>query len=71
MKMTVKERQLRAWKIRQEAEGYDVSGVKTLEDAENYFKNPKKKNAKAKAPKAPAKAKAKAPADGTEEPIEE
>lgn len=31
---------LRLWKIRQEAEGYDVSGVKTLEEAEHYFDNP-------------------------------
>lgn len=32
-----KERLLRLWKIRQEQEGYDVSGVKTLEEAEHFF----------------------------------
>lgn len=38
MKESVKERRLRLWKIRQEQEGYDVSKVKSLEDAENFFK---------------------------------
>lgn len=32
-----KERLLRLWKIRQEQEGYDISGVKTLEEAEHFF----------------------------------
>ena len=32
-----KERLLRLWKIRQEQEGYDVSGVKTLEEAKHFF----------------------------------
>ena len=34
---TRKEKMLRLWKARQEAEGYDVSGVKTLEEAERFF----------------------------------
>lgn len=38
MKESVKERRLRLWKIRQEQEGYDVSKVRTLEQAENFFK---------------------------------
>lgn len=32
-----KERRLRLWKERQEAEGHDVSGVTTLEQAEHFF----------------------------------
>lgn len=32
-----KEKRLRLWKARQEAEGYDVSGVTTLEQAEHFF----------------------------------
>lgn len=32
-----KERLLRLWKIRQEQEGYDVSNVKTLEEAKHFF----------------------------------
>jgi hypothetical protein len=32
-----KEKQLRLWKARQEAEGYDVSGVTTLEQAKHFF----------------------------------
>lgn len=67
MKNSVTERRLRAWKIRQEAEGYDVSGVNTLEDAEKFFDNLKKKAPKAPKAKAPKAPKA---ADGTEEPIE-
>ncbi len=31
------EKLLRLWKARQEAEGHDVSGVKTLEEAEHFF----------------------------------
>lgn len=31
------EKLLKLWKARQTAEGYDVSGVKTLEDAERFF----------------------------------
>lgn len=45
MKQKREDRLLRQWKIRQEAEGHDVSEVKTLEDAENFFKK-KKKEAK-------------------------
>ena len=42
MKEPRKEKLLRLWKIRQEAEGYDVSNVKTLEEAEHFFdKEPK------------------------------
>lgn len=31
------ERLLRLWKIRQEQEGVDVSGVKTLEEAKHFY----------------------------------
>ena len=34
---TQKEKRLRLWKARQEAEGYDVSGVTTLEQAAHFF----------------------------------
>ena len=34
---TIRERRLRLWKARQTAEGHDVSGVKTLEEAEHFF----------------------------------
>ena len=34
---TQKEKQLRLWKARQEAEGHDVSGVTTLEQAAHFF----------------------------------
>ena len=38
---------LENWKMRQEAEGYDVSNVNTLEEAEHFFdNNPPKKTAK-------------------------
>lgn len=43
MKEPRKEKLLRLWKIRQEAEGYDVSNVHTIEEAEHYYKNPIKK----------------------------
>lgn len=33
----IRDRRLRLWKARQEAEGHDVSKVKTLEDAERFF----------------------------------
>lgn len=36
MSRNIRERRLRLWKIRQEAKGYDVSKVKTLEDAERF-----------------------------------
>ena len=36
MSRNIRERRLRLWKIRQEAKGYDVSKVKTLEDAEKF-----------------------------------
>ena len=52
MKMNIKERRLKLWKMRQEEEGYDVSEVNTLEDAEHFFdKQPKVKKEK-KQPKA-------------------
>lgn len=35
--MRNKDKLLKLWKIRQEAEGYDVSGVNTLEEAEHFF----------------------------------
>ena len=34
---TQKEKRLRLWKARQEAEGHDVSGVTTLEQAEHFY----------------------------------
>lgn len=34
---SIKEKRLRLWKARQEAEGHDVSGVTTLEQAEHFF----------------------------------
>lgn len=39
---------LKLWKMRQEAEGIDVSSVNTLEEAENFFdkKNTKKNTSK-------------------------
>ena len=40
---TIRERRLRLWKARQEAEGYDVSKVKTLEEAEHFFDRKRKK----------------------------
>lgn len=47
-----KERLLRLWKIRQEQEGYDVSGIKTLEEAEHFFdKKTTKKGASKKTTK--------------------
>lgn len=36
MSRNIKDRRLRLWKIRQEAKGYDVSKVRTLEDAEKF-----------------------------------
>ena len=32
-----KDKLLRLWKARQEAEGHDVSGVNTLEEAKHFF----------------------------------
>lgn len=37
MKEDQKAKRLRLWKARQEAEGHDVSGVTTLEQAEHFF----------------------------------
>ena len=34
---TQKEKRLRLWKARQEAEGHDVSGVTNLEQAAHFF----------------------------------
>ena len=47
MKEKREERLLRLWKIRQEREGKDVSGVSTLDEAKTFYK--KKKGRKAKA----------------------
>lgn len=58
MKEDQKAKRLRLWKARQEAEGYDVSGVTTLEQAEHFFDKkedpevPEKPNKKEKKPKA-------------------
>lgn len=38
MKKSMEERRLKLWKVRQEAKGYDVSNVKTLKEAEDFFK---------------------------------
>lgn len=38
MSRNIKDRRLRLWKIRQEAKGYDVSKVRTLEEAEAFNK---------------------------------
>lgn len=46
MKQRREEKLLRQWKIRQEAEGYDVSKVTTLEEAEKFFEKKSKKKAK-------------------------
>lgn len=56
-KESVKERKLRLWKTRQEAEGHDVSGVTTLEQAEHFFDKKPKAEAPAQ-PKAPSQKKA-------------
>lgn len=48
MKEDQKAKRLRLWKARQEAEGYDVSGVTTLEEAEHFFD---KKDTPPEAPK--------------------
>lgn len=37
MKKQREEKLLKLWKIRQLQEGYDVSSVRTLEEAENFF----------------------------------
>ena len=34
---TQQEKRLKLWKARQQAEGHDVSGVTTLEQAEHFF----------------------------------
>lgn len=51
MKQKREDRLLRQWKIRQEAEGHDVSEVKTLEDAENFFKKKAKDDKTEEPPK--------------------
>lgn len=43
MKEKREDKLLRLWKNRQEAEGYDVSKVKTLKQAEKFFDKPQKK----------------------------
>ena len=48
MKEDQKAKRLRLWKARQEADGYDVSGVTTLEQAEHFFD---KKDTPVEAPK--------------------
>ena len=50
--MTQREKRLKLWKARQTAEGYDVSGVTTLEQAEHFFD--KKEEPAAPAVPAPA-----------------
>ena len=66
MKESVKERRLRLWKIRQEKEGYDVSKVKSLEDAENFFKKKKPPRLKAE-PEAEPKPEEASEAEGNED----
>ncbi len=48
MKEKRETRLLRLWKVRQEREGKDVSGVKTLKQAEEFYK--KKKGGRKKPP---------------------
>lgn len=49
MRESIKARRLRNWKVRQIAEGYDVSKVNTLEEAEHFFdKKTKEQKAKTK-----------------------
>lgn len=48
MKQRREERLLRLWKIRQEAEGHDVSGVTTLAEAEKFFEKKPEKPKKTK-----------------------
>ncbi len=50
MKESIKARRLRNWKARQIAEGYDVSKVNTLEEAEHFF-DKKAEESKAKTKK--------------------
>ena len=51
---SIKDKRLRLWKARQEAEGHDVSGVTTLEEAEHFFdkKDEPKPMEEAEAPEA-------------------
>ena len=44
------ERLLRLWKIRQEQEGVDVSGVRTLEEAKHFYDKKPTKKATSKKP---------------------
>lgn len=48
----IKEKRLRLWKARQEAEGHDVSGVTTLEQAAHFF-DKKEETQPAEAPEVP------------------
>lgn len=50
MKESIKARRLRNWKARQIAEGYDVSKVNTLDEAEHFF-DKKAEESKAKTKK--------------------
>lgn len=63
MKEPIRERRLRLWKIRQEAEGYDVSKVHTLDDAERFFK-------KKKHPRVKSTEKTQSEADDTDDTVE-
>ena len=49
------ERKLRLWKARQEAEGHDVSGVTTLEQAAHFFDKKQPKKPEQKTPEQPKK----------------
>lgn len=67
-----KDKLLRLWKARQEAEGHDVSGVNTLEEAKHFFDKkeapkPPEAPAATKEPKDPNKKKPKAPKKPKEE----
>lgn len=57
---SIKDKRLRLWKARQEAEGHDVSGVTTLEEAEHFF-DKKEAPKLPEVPEKPKKPKAKAP----------
>lgn len=57
--MTQREKRLKLWKARQTAEGYDVSGVTTLEQAEHFFDKQEESTAPEE-PEKPKKPRAKA-----------
>ncbi|MCQ2087687.1 MAG: hypothetical protein MJZ37_06435 [Bacilli bacterium] len=51
---TKQEKLLRLWKARQSAEGFDVSGVTTLEEAQHFFDKKEEPVKEPESPKKPA-----------------